>query len=96
MTLARVIDLAAVKANLQPHAAGQARCLACQHTWAAVAPNVLDWLECPSCRVYAGRFINHVEKVGEAHWTCGCGNDLFFIQPDKIYCPMCGSTQAGY
>jgi hypothetical protein len=30
-----------------------------------------------------------VQKNGE-HWECKCGNALFFIRPQGVYCPNCG------
>ena len=96
MSAAQVIDLSAVRDNAKPHVAGQARCISCGREWAAVTQSVQEWLECPNCRRNLGRLINHVEETGKPHWTCGCGNDLFFIQPERIYCPVCGATQEGF
>jgi len=75
-----------------PHCTGEARCLDCKHTWAAVAPLGVIWLECPACSLVRGRFVNYVAR-GDHYWECNCGNDLFKVTPDFIYCPNCGQEQ---
>jgi hypothetical protein len=30
---------------------------------------------------------------GDMQWQCGCGNMLFQVTPDIIYCPNCGKEQ---
>jgi Zn finger protein HypA/HybF involved in hydrogenase expression len=94
--MAKIIGFNSLKEMFSRHVAGEARCLSCDHNWAGVAKDVQDWLECPKCHRNLGRLINHVEKTGEMHWTCSCGNDLFYIQPNRIYCPNCGETQEGF
>lgn len=91
----KFIDLAAWKEENTPHLSGKALCLACRHEWAAVAPVGTVWLECPSCTLSRGRFVNAVEREG-AHWHCACGNDLFYATPDGFYCPNCGVWQKGF
>lgn len=89
-----VIDLAARRPN--PHASGEAFCLDCKHTWAAVAPTGTIWLECPSCGLVRGRFKYQHESDTRPHWHCYCGNDLFFITADGCYCPNCGTWANGF
>lgn len=89
----KVVSLADAREARTPHMAGKARCLDCRHEWVAVAPSETLWLTCPKCSLSRGRFINHVEIEGEAHWTCNCGNDLFFITKANFYCPNCGTVQ---
>lgn len=71
------------------HLSGMAKCIMCRHEWAAVAPIGVTWMECPACNTMNGRYLAHIEKLGE-HWHCKCGNDLFYIQPTRTYCPRCG------
>jgi hypothetical protein len=73
------------------HISGEARCLSCKHKWVAVAPVETVWLECPACALEHGRFYYHFEP--EAHWQCGCGNDLFYCSDDGVVCPCCGKWQ---
>lgn len=72
---------------------GNALCLGCKHKWEAVAPVGTVALRCPECETNRGMFINLVDE-GEIHrWNCNCGNDLFYISPESIYCPVCGNRQ---
>lgn len=77
----------------RPHLSGTARCLSCQHQWAAVSPVGTVWLACPSCLLLRGRYVNYCEIEKAEHWTCHCGCDLFFVTPGGMYCPNCGTVQ---
>lgn len=79
----------------RPHLAGEAICLSCKHEWAAVCPIGTTWLECPACHLLRGVMKFPVIRDG-LHWTCACGNQLFYISPDGTYCPNCGGWQTGY
>lgn len=78
-----------------PHIAGEARCIACSHEWASVAPVGSVWLECPSCKTSKGLMKYACERTG-LEWHCNCGNTLFHATPDGFYCPNCGSWQTGF
>jgi predicted RNA-binding Zn-ribbon protein involved in translation (DUF1610 family) len=88
----KVISLTDKKKEKRPHLAGEARCLSCRHEWVAVAEVGAVWLECPECHTMMGRFIHHAE-MSTAHWVCECGNDLYYVTDDYIYCPVCGREQ---
>ena len=90
-----VISLAARREENMPHVSGIAICLDCKHEWAAVAPVGVVWLECPSCSLARGRFKYQHERDGE-QWKCNCGNDLFHVKPEGIYCPNCGVWCEGF
>lgn len=90
-----VLDLAAARKDREPHLSGAARCLACRHEWVAVAPTGVTWMECPACTLERGRMVAQAER-NEPHWHCGCGNDLFFVVADGMYCPNCGDWQKGF
>ena len=79
-----------------PHLSGKARCLQCKHEWVAVCPVGTEWLECPECHSIKGHMLYSCLREDTAHWTCGCGNDLFYVVPEGIYCPNCGEWQNGY
>ncbi len=76
------------------HGSGQACCTACNHEWVATAPLGTLWLECPSCKTERGIFKFTFLRAGVEHWTCNCGNQLFYITRDGAYCPACGDAQA--
>lgn len=87
-----VVDFVAAKEEREPHMSGKARCLACKHEWEAVAPLGTIWLDCPECTLERGRFIGPCERDG-SFWRCNCGNHLFEITPEGVYCPNCGVWQ---
>lgn len=74
------------------HKTGPAVCLACKHTWVAVAVSNVEWLECPECGLTRGAFKFPV--IPEQVWTCSCGNALWYITPEGYMCPNCGDTKA--
>lgn len=90
----KVVDLAAARAEREPHMSGKARCLDCKHEWIAVAPIGTRWLECPVCTLTRGRYVAQAER-DVPHWHCNCGNDLFYATQDGVYCPNCGEWQQG-
>ena len=79
----------------RPRLSGIAFCLSCRHEWDSVAPVGTVWLECPKCGLTRGHFIYPCERKG-LKWECNCGNDLFHLTPDGIYCPNCGAWQEGF
>jgi hypothetical protein len=82
--------------DARPHSEGEAFCLDCKHQWVAVAPSGVVWMECPACHLMRGRFKFHHMHYDKPHWECGCGNELFCILPDFVYCPNCGKRQDGF
>lgn len=90
-----VIDLVSFKKAQEPHAAGQAFCMGCGHTWAGVAAIGVTELECPGCHAFKGRFKfefspGHLQEVRE----CNCGNQLFYLTREGHMCPNCGTYQS--
>jgi hypothetical protein len=43
-----------------------------------------------------GRFLGHVVPSGGYVWFCPCGNELFKLTPEGVFCPMCGKYQVGF
>lgn len=84
------------KEDQLPHLSGKAKCMQCKHEWVAVCPAGTDWLECPKCHSMKGFMKYHCDRDDSAHWTCNCGNDLFFILPEGTLCPNCGTWQTGF
>lgn len=77
-----------------PTATGPAKCLACLHEWVFVIPSVqpaLD-LQCPACRLHRGKRMG-LTIPGEDRWVCNCGNDLFLVTKDRVFCPQCATFQ---
>jgi hypothetical protein len=80
----------------KPHIQGPAICLACKHEWQAVVPAGADVskMQCPECATMRGTFATHIETAG-SHWNCSCGNHLFAITAEGVYCPCCSQWQFG-
>ena len=77
---------------------GKARCLSCRYEWTAsiqYPEGGVDYIECPSCSLMKGKFI-HVFEMDDPHWVCNCGNDLYRINAEGVYCPNCGAWQDGF
>lgn len=93
MSLDNVVDMAAYR----PHVSGSAKCLDCAHAWAAVAPNAVEWLECPACALMRGRFVyGCVPPDGTLVFTCECGNDIFHMTDSGAFCLNCGVTHVEF
>lgn len=90
-----IINLQEWREENSPHATGKAICMACAYEWVAVIATGEVWFECPACKSNKGHFINHHEFAG-LHWTCSCGNMLFYIHKEFVYCPNCGNIQKGF
>ena len=93
--MAAIIKLKEYKEENTPHLSGEARCIACKHEWVAVCPTSVAFFECPNCGLHKGSMKFEVIRDGP-HWKCNCGNDLFFMMPSGMYCPVCGEFQNGY
>ena len=79
-------------ARTVPHLVGEARCTSCRHDWQAATPVGTDWLDCPGCGLFKGRFLHPaVPDVGR--WMCGCGCDAFAITSKAAFCIGCGTEQ---
>ena len=90
--MAEILSLAAAREERAPHLSGRAMCLGCRHAWQAVAPVGTVILDCPKCGLEKGRYVGLVE-TDTPRWTCDCGNDLFHITTNDIYCVGCGIKQ---
>lgn len=92
---ATVVNLAAAKQARIQHGAGEAFCLACDHTWAAVAPTGTETLECPACKRVTGHWkFEFYPSAGQSVRQCNCGNQLFYLTPEGHLCASCGIYQA--
>lgn len=79
-----------------PHGAGDAFCLQCNHQWVAVAPTGTVQLECPECHTMKGLFkFPFAPSEGQLVRECNCGNQLFYMTPEGHMCANCGTYQ-GY
>mgnify|MGYP000489409234 CR=1 FL=1 len=77
--------------DYRAHIDGEAKCLACQHEWVAVAPTGTLGLDCPECGAFKGVFKGLTAP--DTVWECTCGNSLFFISPEGSMCSICGEVQ---
>lgn len=81
-----------------PHNAGEAKCIGCGHTWAAVAPVGTISLECPQCGASRGVWRYPVSaSEGDLLFTCACGCEAMtaYLREGKFYlrCMCCGTDQ---
>jgi hypothetical protein len=84
------------KDETEPHGSGEAFCIACSHTWQAVAPVGTVDLECPSCHCHKGKWkFEFYPSESQLVRVCDCGNQLFYLTPDGHLCANCGIYQ-GY
>ena len=74
----------------EPHMTGDAKCLSCGHAWQAVAPVGTVGIECPSCALFKGVFVNPAAHSSEMHFRCNCGSEVFCLTIARVYCPNCG------
>lgn len=89
--MADIIDLKAKKAEREPHIAGAAFCVACDHTWTGVWPIGTTEFQCPECKRLMGRSTYEISPHKDAKvFECNCGNQLYHVLTDRIHCPSCG------
>lgn len=75
--------------------AGEAFCIACDHSWVAVAPTGTTTFECPVCHTMKGKWkFEFAPSDGQLARTCNCGNQLFYLTPDGHLCANCGIYQS--
>lgn len=78
----------------EQHGQGEAFCLACNHTWQAVAPTGIESFECPSCHRWTGHWkFEFYPREDQAVRECRCGNQLFYLTPEGHLCANCGIYQ---
>lgn len=73
----------------KPHLSGEARCLACGHTWAAVAPTGTACLECPACATLRGVFVGPPMRDPRMECACGCAQFTIGQAPSGGMFAMC-------
>lgn len=88
--MSKVISFSQAKAEREPHMSGEAHCMGCKHKWQAVAPIGKTQLECPACLSLKGIFTFPPLRDG-SEYSCNCGNDLFRVCENGIYCANCGT-----
>jgi len=90
-----VVDFRAARAaREEQHGAGEAFCLSCNHTWAAVAPTGTQAFECPDCHRHTGHWrFEFYPAAGQQVRECDCGNQLFYLTPEGHLCASCGIYQ---
>lgn len=78
----------------EQHGEGEAFCLACNHTWRAVAPTGTESFECPECHRWLGHWkFEFYPSTDQMVRQCNCGTQLFYLTPDGHLCPNCGIYQ---
>lgn len=87
----KIVELNAFRKG--PHLSGNARCLACDRRWIAVAPVGTTVLDCPTCGLGKGVFDNLVDAPAD-RWQCDCGCQHFLVIRAGILCALCGTQQS--
>lgn len=94
--MAEVLSLQAEREARTPHMSGAAKCAACGHEWAAVAPAGVHELECPACASMKGH-MQHSVMRGTERFECFCGCDVFRIHREHgPYCVNCAQPAQGW
>lgn len=52
------------------------------------------FFECKHCGHVKGALVFHYAP-DENRWACNCGNDLFFVTKEGVFCPNCAAWQEG-
>jgi hypothetical protein len=74
--------------------AAEVCCMNCGYRWGAAAPIGTVVFECPNCECEKGLTDSLVVRNGD-HMVCRCGNDLFRVTRQEVYCVVCGTGMAG-
>lgn len=80
-------------ANHPPQwASGEAFCIRCKYTWAAVAETGTTQLACPECACLTGHWkFGFAPGPGDFVGVCShCDNQLFYLTPLGHLCANCG------
>lgn len=82
--------------RLKSHTTGTARCVKCQHEWAAtvLSEKRNDFFGCPNgCGEYGRFFGAYVPNRKQYFFQCiSCKNELFYYLEDgRLLCPGCGT-----
>jgi len=88
-------DILSFPEKVDPHLAGEAKCVACKFTWAAVAPVGTVDLECPNCGGNRGIWRYPIlAPVGGHYFVCNCGCEAMtaYFSGGNFYlrCIACG------
>lgn len=75
----------------EPTLTGQAICTVCRHEWVSVSPAGTFELECPDCKSTKAVFKHFVDRSDQEHFKCNCGNFLFSVTKNGIYCVNCAN-----
>ena len=93
-----VVSLADARAERTPHLSGEARCINCNHSWAAVAPVGAWQLECPACGTLHGLWrypVGGRDEDPTLLCKCGCEAMTAYIRDGfkRVRCMRCGTDQ---
>ena len=83
-----VTSIVDFKESNQPRLRGDAKCIACKHTWVAVVPAGVFEFECPKCELMKGVF-NKIADPDEEILECNCGCDFWMLSSSGAYCANC-------
>jgi Zn finger protein HypA/HybF involved in hydrogenase expression len=66
------------------------RCIDCQHEFTVAQEVGQMWYDCPSCKAHKGHLVFDYVRPGP-HIKCECGNTMFRVSMEAVYCPNCGT-----
>jgi hypothetical protein len=89
-----VISIDLERAKRSPHITGEARCMACQHTWVGVAQVGTSTLDCPECKAEKGVFLKHARDADSPALHCGCGCWAYAVYSYGLMCINCGDVKS--
>ena len=69
-------------------------CFACGAIYEKPTLTPTEWGPCPSCGLKALATHTPAQPMSPA-LHCDCGNALFNVTPDGVFCPRCGEYQQG-
>jgi hypothetical protein len=90
-----VISLAQRREELAPHMQGEALCTACGHTWHAVVPAGVIWMECPECHTMRGLCRYPLCRDASHVFQCPCGGEVWDITVDGNEAPVVTCVRCG-
>jgi len=87
-----VVSFADKKLEKEPHIAGEAICGGCKHTWVAIAPEVVQHLECPACGTHRGLWKYNFAPEWATLECPECEGHVFMVSITGVFCIGCGTS----
>lgn len=69
------------------HTRGKVKCLNCKDEWNVIASVGACEFNCQKCNTMTGVYCTTISP--ETVFECECGNDLYYIAPEGMFCAKC-------